>query len=89
MTANIGNLRPWRPAIYEGHTAVDITARYFSSRNSVPNEQGQEFGPGVDPNGVLSTIRGQDLIHGQDNKVQYLKEYKNDLGETRLVITFI
>jgi hypothetical protein len=86
MSYNIGKLKPWRPAVYEGQHALDISARYFTSRDSVPHEQGQDFGPGVDPNGVLSMIRGQALIHGNDNKVQYLKENKNSRGETRLVV---
>lgn len=83
MLTNIDNLNEWQPVTYEGQDAIDISARYFTPRWSVPNEQGQTFGAGVDPNGVLAAIRGQDMIHGRDNKVEYLKEYRNDKGEIK------
>ena len=85
MAKNIGNnvLSPQQTAIYEGCDAVDANTRYFSLRKHVPNERGLPFGKGVDPNGVLANLRDQHLIHGYDNKVEYLKEEKDDDGNTK------
>lgn len=74
---------PWQAAYYEGDEAVDAGARYFTQRKFVPGEHGKPFATGVDPNGLLAAIRGQDLIHGEDNKVDYLKEYTNVKGITK------
>lgn len=76
-------LSPLQTAIYEGCDAIDANARYFSLRKNVPNERGLSFEKGVDPNGILASLRDQHLIHGYDNKVVYLKEEKVDDGNTR------
>ena len=76
-------LCPLQTAIYEGYDAIDANARYFSFRKNVPNERGLTFGKGVDPDGTLASLRDQHLIHGYDNKVEYLKEEKDDNGITR------
>jgi hypothetical protein len=74
-------LSDWQPATYEGDHALDINSRYFTPRRNVPHERGQPFGIGVDPKGVLNEIRGQDMIHGNENKVEYLREYTNEIGD--------
>lgn len=76
-------LSPWQNNVYEGYDTIDANARYFSLRKYIPNERGQTFGNGVDPNGVLASLRDQYVIHGYDNKVEYLKEEKDDHGNTR------
>lgn len=70
-------LIPWQATHYEGSEAINASARYFTLRRFVPNERGKQFGVGVDTGNLLAAIRGQDLIHGDDNKVDYLKEYKS------------
>ena len=64
---------PWQAAVYEGHPAIDFNARYFTKRSDAPNETSLPFQTGVDPKGILKRLRGQDLIHGPDNCVQYLQ----------------
>ena len=64
---------PWQATVYEGHPAMDFNARYFTKRSDAPNETNLPFEGGVDPRGILEKIRGQDLIHGPDNCVQYLQ----------------
>ena len=71
-------LSPRQNSIYEGYCTIDANARYFSSRKHVPNERGQAFGDGVDPDGVLASLRDQYIIHGYDNKVEYLKIEKDN-----------
>ena len=39
---------------------------------------GLEFGEGVDPDGVLARIRGQDLIHAADNRVEYRRQLEQE-----------
>jgi len=64
---------PWQCGTYEGHATIDAHTRYFSLRKEAPTEQNQPFWQGVDPDGVLSKLRKQDLIHGADNIVKYKK----------------
>ncbi|KAF8962223.1 hypothetical protein BDZ97DRAFT_1613294, partial [Flammula alnicola] len=87
MSSYIGNniLSSWQAASYKGHEAIDTNARYFTPRKHVPQEHGQAFEIGVDSDGVLANIRGQHLIHGHDNKVDYLREYKDRNRNTKLV----
>lgn len=76
-------LLPWQADVYEGHHAIDSSARYFTLRRFVPMEAGQPFEMGVDPLGILSRMRGNDLIHGMDNKVDYLREEKEKNGKAK------
>ena len=76
-------LDAWQAGTYEGAAALDLSARYFTPRQNSTYERGQSFAAGVDPNGILAELRGQGLIHGNDNKVEYLKDYKNEHGETK------
>ncbi|KAH9481809.1 hypothetical protein JR316_0006336 [Psilocybe cubensis] len=73
-------VKPWNLSMYEGHWAVDASTRYFTPRKHAPTEAGLAFDMGVDPDGVLAHMRGDDLIHTMDNKVDYLREVKNDNG---------
>jgi len=73
--ANI--LLPWQSTAYEGCDAIDASARYFSLRKNVPTERGQPFVSGVDPKGILASVRNQSVIHGYDNRVDYLREEKD------------
>ena len=76
-------LSPWQNNVYEGYDTIDANARYFSLRKYIPNKRGQPFANGVDPNGVLASLRDQYVIHGYNNTVEYLKEEKDDHGNTR------
>ena len=72
-----GSMINWENTMYEGHIATNFSARYFTNRNLARNEVNLPFGDGVDPNGVLANVRGQDLIHGPDNQVTYVRRLKN------------
>jgi hypothetical protein len=80
MTAHfpVDSTHPWQETLYEGHTAIDFNARYFTQRKDAPKESSLPFFEGVDPEGVLETLRRQDLIHGPDNQVEYLKLLDNN-----------
>jgi hypothetical protein len=72
------SILPWQACLYEGHTAIDFNARYFTKRTDAPNESNHPFLQGVDPQGVLEKLRKHDLIHGPDNQVEYIKLLEND-----------
>jgi hypothetical protein len=67
----------WENTTYEGHIATTFSARYFTNRHNAPNEASLPFLAGVDPDGVLAGLRRQDLIHGPDNQVTYLRLASN------------
>ena len=64
--------------MYEGYTAIDFNARYFTTRRDAPNEENLPFADGVDPDGTLAKLQKHDLIHGPDNKVAYLRLLENE-----------
>ena len=71
----------WQPATYEGHAALDLHRRYFTSQKLAPNKVNLPFMEVVDSDGVLASVRGQDLIHGPDNQVHYLELVVSDKAE--------
>jgi hypothetical protein len=70
-------INKWENTLYEGHVATDYNARYFTNRSEAKNEVNLPFVKGVDPNGILADLRGQDLIHGPDNQVMYYRHHEN------------
>jgi hypothetical protein len=69
----------WQNGLYEGHITIDFNARYFTLRKNAPTEANLPFSEGIDPHGILAAIRKQDLIHGADNQVAYLKALENEM----------
>ncbi|EAU84994.1 hypothetical protein CC1G_04090 [Coprinopsis cinerea okayama7 len=63
---------------YEGFTTIDAHARYFTDRTANPFESHQPFLPGVDPNNILESLRGEKFIHTMDNQVEYAVRVEND-----------
>jgi len=53
-------------------------AHYFTVRKDAPKEPNLPFShwQGVDPEGILLKLHKHDLIHGRDNKVEYMKTTK-------------
>lgn len=82
-------MHPWVSTQYEGMPSIDVSARYFTPRKSVPYERGLAFEIGVDPDALLSQLRGQNYIHGSDNKVLYMQERKDEDGNITLASTMI
>ncbi|KAG2022495.1 hypothetical protein CC2G_000237 [Coprinopsis cinerea AmutBmut pab1-1] len=60
--------------MYEGDFAIDCHARYFTERDSAPQEKHIPFDALVDPHGILESVRGARLIHGPDNNVEYCEK---------------
>lgn len=77
-------LELWQPTMFNPHVAIDAHSRYFTERRFSPQEPNIPFGPMVDPKGILTSIQGNDFIHGQDNYVEYLEHRLKD-GNSRWV----
>ncbi|KAJ7822233.1 hypothetical protein B0H13DRAFT_2376771 [Mycena leptocephala] len=54
-------------------STVTATNRFFTCKRDAPTEQDGEFEDGVDPMGVLSRLKTEDLIHAAENRVKYFK----------------
>ena len=53
------------------HTTIEFGNHYFTSRHDDPYSSEIPFGQAVDPKGILSSISGNQIFHGPDNKVLY------------------
>ncbi|KAJ7171043.1 hypothetical protein C8R46DRAFT_1216643 [Mycena filopes] len=52
---------------------MSASNRFFTERSEAPNEQDNNFQPGVDTIGRLAKLKGADLIHAPDNIVKYFR----------------
>ncbi|KAH6896343.1 hypothetical protein BKA70DRAFT_1116397, partial [Coprinopsis sp. MPI-PUGE-AT-0042] len=69
-----GRLETFQPAMFGTHFAIEANTRYFNHRNTVSADvQPVDFLEGVDPEGSLSRLMGEDYVHTQDNQVEYLQ----------------
>lgn len=79
-------LEKWKPPSFGAHTAFDTSNRYFSSRRLNGSATPVAFPEMVDPDGILAGLAGDDLIHCEENQVDYyeITEFDSD-GKMRLV----
>ncbi|KAF9050282.1 hypothetical protein BJ165DRAFT_1385695 [Panaeolus papilionaceus] len=59
---------------WEGDTVLDMHSRHFTYRNQVPNQKHIPFANDVDPNHFLEDAKGPDLVHAEDNVVNYFRK---------------
>lgn len=70
----------WVPDDLEGHPAIWISNRFFSDRRAHgPNFDNDDlpFSQQVDPNRILETAKGKNLIHLPENQVDYVEWKEN------------
>ncbi len=81
------SLSPWSPSLFQEYPSIDLSNRYFSrKRDSL--EPSIPFALGVDPQGLLSHLLQDDLVHTSDNEVQYYQRLAGDSpDEWRYVFT--
>ncbi|KAH6904779.1 hypothetical protein BKA70DRAFT_1431676 [Coprinopsis sp. MPI-PUGE-AT-0042] len=58
---------------YEGYQALEAHTRYFTDRSAMPMARNQPFQPLVDPDGTLRALQPQNLLHAQENEVDYVR----------------
>jgi hypothetical protein len=66
-----GVLETWQPSAFGPAQAIDMSNHYFSSRRQNTQVSSIPFHEHVDPNGYLSELAGADLVHCDENQVQY------------------
>jgi hypothetical protein len=81
----IDTLEPFQIPTTEGFSVLSSHTRYLSPRRNFCSPIIRTFGPNIDPNGDLESLKGHNYVHTEDNIVQYLGE-KNNNNETSCVI---
>ena len=61
----------WSPSTFREYQAVHLYNRYFVSRQEAPSARPQEFNTNTDPKGYLQSLASDQLIHTEDNRVDY------------------
>ena len=68
----------WQPSAFGGSWAIDMSNRYFTSRQHDTQAVSIPFHKDVDPEGILLEIIGADLIHCEENLVLYYEFFASD-----------
>ncbi|KAJ7683323.1 hypothetical protein B0H17DRAFT_1205192 [Mycena rosella] len=67
---------------YIGDAPIFLASnRFLTLWSEAPNEQDNEFEPGVDTIGWLAKLKGNDLIHAPENIVKYFRVSKGNANE--------
>jgi hypothetical protein len=78
-------LEPFQIPTTDGFSILTSHTRYFTPRRNCCSPIIRTFGPNIDPNGDLESLKGHNYVHTEDNIVQYLYEKKTS-NETSCVI---
>ncbi|KAF6751251.1 hypothetical protein DFP72DRAFT_1071453 [Ephemerocybe angulata] len=65
---------------YEGHSCLDLHARYLTERRYAPGLPHIPFTPDIDPDHVLEELRDTKFIRIEDNIVQYSRKVDDGNG---------
>lgn len=76
-------MQSWQPSAHGRFIAIDVGNRYFTRRQDASNEESINFDPAVDPKGVLQRLMGDDLVHLEENRVEYYELHKQSDGKTK------
>lgn len=79
-TMGEGMLEQWQPGDYLTHLAVNLSNRYFTPIRDCPCLQPIPLGDTVDPRGIMKQLAGPDLVHTQENKVNYYRHIADATG---------
>ena len=79
-TAVDGTLEEWIPSVFQNHLSIDIGNRYFTPRQYALQDQPIAFSPSVDPHNILSEAMGDQLVHVEENHVEYYEAHKKKGG---------
>ncbi|KAH6874666.1 hypothetical protein BKA70DRAFT_1449332 [Coprinopsis sp. MPI-PUGE-AT-0042] len=81
-----GRMEDFQPSMFGNHFAIEANTRYFNHRNTVSADvQPVDFLDGVDPEGSLYRLMGEDYVHTQDNQVDYFQVHVDAEGNKRHV----
>jgi hypothetical protein len=81
-----GRLEAFQPAMYGSHFAIEANTRIFNHRNNASADvQRVDFLDGVDPEGTLAKLMGEEFVHTEDNRVDYFHTFTGEDGKERFV----
>ncbi|KAK0496576.1 hypothetical protein EDD18DRAFT_1105682 [Armillaria luteobubalina] len=78
-----GMLDKWTPSTYQGFPAFTLSNRYFCAMKEGRQHKAVPFNKDVNPVGILQHLGKTDVVHTEDNVVQYFKAQSNDKGKCR------
>ncbi|KAK0432413.1 hypothetical protein EV421DRAFT_1910923 [Armillaria borealis] len=78
-----GMLDKWNPTTYRGFPAFTLSNRYFRTQRDGSQHEEVTFSKDVDPVGILQRLARNDLIHTEENEVQYFKSHVDEEGKRR------
>ncbi|KAK0435847.1 hypothetical protein EV421DRAFT_1908344 [Armillaria borealis] len=81
-----GMLDKWSPTTYHGFPAFVLSNRYFRTQKEGGQHKEVIFSKDVDPVGILQRLAKNDLIHTEENEMQYFKRHVDDEGKRRQAI---
>lgn len=76
-----GSLEKWTAATYQGFPTFNISNRYFRPAKEGSQHEAIEFSKDVDPVGILQHLGKNNVVHTEDNEVQYFKSLVDDEGK--------
>jgi hypothetical protein len=75
----IGSMADWQCPTVANEAVITASTRYFTPRSDAPGARDMMFAPGVDPMGYLHGLKSNELIHIEDNRINYLRKTTNPL----------
>ncbi|KAK0473082.1 hypothetical protein IW261DRAFT_1423864 [Armillaria novae-zelandiae] len=78
-----GMLDKWSPSTCRGFPAFTLSNRYFRAMKEGGQHKAVPFSNDVDPIGILQRLGKTDVVHTEDNVVQYFKAQTDDEGKRR------
>ncbi|KAK0460837.1 hypothetical protein IW261DRAFT_1633520 [Armillaria novae-zelandiae] len=78
-----GMLDKWTPSTYRGFPTFTLSNQYFRTVKEGAQHEAIPFSNDVDPVGILQRLGKTDMVHTEDNIVQYFKAHTDDEGKRR------
>ncbi|KAK0502547.1 hypothetical protein EDD18DRAFT_1100960 [Armillaria luteobubalina] len=78
-----GTLDKWTPSMYQGFPMLTLSNQYFQIVKEGAQHEAVPFSDDVDPAGILQHLGKRDMVHSEDNVVQYFKAQTDDEGKCR------
>jgi len=79
-TAVDRTMEEWTPSVFQKHLSIDVGNRYFTPRQYALQDQQIAFSASVDPHNILSEAMGDQLVHVEENHVEYYEARKENGG---------
>ena len=71
-----GTMEEWGPSLFQGHVSIDVGNRYFTPSKFALQDQQIAFNANIDPHNILSKAMGNQLVHVEENRVEYYEARK-------------